>query len=867
MSDLLPKLTYPESIFVLHTYVGLSCKLLACELLALRADQPELRPSQWITLDQENFIARLKALEAGHLTDGLGAPGLLAGDLFGWYLSELTNDSTLRDAIRGVMEALSELAWARVVNAGGIAVDLLREFYQAVVPRGLRRALGEFFTPRWLAERVLVKALEIWREGEGDAPSLSSARILDPTCGSGTFLVAAMRVGLATLTAEQRDEDPQALHELLERTIGFDINPVSVLMARVNMLLVLGDRAQHLAEFLPRVYEADSILLPELELGQMQIGGGGTSRRISTAVGHFFLPNALATLPGLKALRENLERGVERRRDLDTFKSRLAVDLKALGLEVDRMDEAIEGAAAIYRKVQDLASEDLNGVWGRIIEQATAPLFLDTVDLVVGNPPWVSWKNLPSGWKEASEELWRRWGLWQETRTGAGVPLSDISILLAARALDTYARGGCVALLLPLSVQIADPGGRKFRTCKLEPEGDAFNKVHFAPLFIDDFSAIRPFSPDAQNEPIALYMRAGEIASFPFPSMRWERRAPGSNLPSTAGWPEIKSLLVPDGRIIDRVHAEDPGSPWAPRADDDSLPLVAPDQETVYDWGRGFETRGLDGYFFYEILSDRPIGAERLVRIRNLPRMGKNTVGEAAREGLVEPRYLWPLIKGEQVCEWRVERKNLYCLVAHDLAAGGEIISLRKMMAECPRLFDFLEPWLDKFRARSLYRSNMEGDRPWGLSGPLHHLRSDTFAVLVRYIASGGLPHAAVAGPELDTRLGRSTLALPNNKSNIFFTGNLREAYYLAAWVNSRKARNAIGRFAASTGITPKALKNLPIPRFNDSDSRHLRLAELSQEAHALNQSALRHLQLMLDEIDSHVMQLGREHASSLFSQ
>ncbi len=152
---------YAGSLFVLHTYVSLATKLLACELLALRAAAQDARPTQWLALADAELAERLNTLEKGHLTDRLGAPDMLAGDLFGWWVPLLQGNAKLASAVRAVISAMSELAWARIVNAGSVAVDLLRDLYQAIVPRQLRKALGEFFTPRWVAERVLSKALEV----------------------------------------------------------------------------------------------------------------------------------------------------------------------------------------------------------------------------------------------------------------------------------------------------------------------------------------------------------------------------------------------------------------------------------------------------------------------------------------------------------------------------------------------------------------------------------------------------------------------------------------------------------------------------------------------------------------------------------
>ena len=96
----------------------------------------------------------------------------------------------------------------------------------------MRHALGEYYTPRWLAEHVLD---QVGYRGQADA------RLLDPTCGSGTFLLAALhRWRKNVLISLRRD----AIH-LAERdeyaVVGFDIHPLAVASARANYLLAIAD--------------------------------------------------------------------------------------------------------------------------------------------------------------------------------------------------------------------------------------------------------------------------------------------------------------------------------------------------------------------------------------------------------------------------------------------------------------------------------------------------------------------------------------------------------------------------------------------------------------------------------------------------
>jgi len=815
---------YAGSLFVLHTYVSLATKLLACELLALRAADQDARPTQWISLPDAELAARLASMEKGDLTDSLGAPDMLAGDLFGWWVPLLKDNPGLTAAVRDLISAMSELAWARIVNAGGVAVDLLRSLYQAIVPRQLRKALGEFFTPRWVAERVLSKALELASPLPADRP----VRVLDPSCGSGTFLVAALRDGLRRLVADGHGDDAARIEALLDSTIGFDVNPVAPVMTRVNLLLALGDRAQRLPEVRFRVYQADSILLPEPRMGELKLGEAAEAHVLPLEVGDILVPDVLATLDGVAVLRGQFEDGIEHKRTPAVFASRLRAELAQImpGIAGADLDDAVEGSQTLYVFLADLSERGRNGVWSRIIEQSFAPRAVGEVDIVIGNPPWVSWKSLPDKWKKRSEATWRRWGLWQTT--GTSTPLSDVSTLLLARSVATYAPHGVVALLLPNSVLISDPSGTRVRRGRLKAAtADALaggDDVSFRPLHVDLFSALNPFSPDASNEPVALYLRSGEPlepATGPWPSQRWERSEARSRISPTASWAALADDLVSRDELMGPVDPADVSSPWARAAGDGDAP-TAPREQTHYRWGRGYETRGVDGILFVEVTSDTPSGRRGLVTVRSRPELGRNTSGLEARTAQVEPGLLFPLVKGADVQAWRIRPSGLYAIAAHDQARGFKALGQDELIARSPRLFDYLEPHLDQLRGRSLYRAGASAvEGPWSLSGPLHQIDPAAHLVLVRYIAGGGRPVAAVAGPAADARLGRVVTPLPNNKTNIFYTKDADEAHYLAGWINSFPVQSTLERYSAATGITPAALERVAIPAWNRQDDGH----------------------------------------------
>lgn len=106
--------------------------------------------------------------------------------------------------------------------------NVLTDLYEAILSRPIRHDLGEYFTPGWLARATIEMS---GYQGEADSV------LFDPGCGSGAFLLAVAEMkcqatGQAT---------PTLLDDVLHNVIGCDINPLSVLSARLNLLWWLAE--------------------------------------------------------------------------------------------------------------------------------------------------------------------------------------------------------------------------------------------------------------------------------------------------------------------------------------------------------------------------------------------------------------------------------------------------------------------------------------------------------------------------------------------------------------------------------------------------------------------------------------------------
>ncbi len=84
------------------------------------------------------------------------------------------------------------------------------------------------------------------------------SRLLDPACGSGTFLLAA----ITRLRARLGAGADRACRTIVEQVVGFDLHPLAVLTARANYLLAIADLLPPDEAVTIPVYQCDSILGP-----------------------------------------------------------------------------------------------------------------------------------------------------------------------------------------------------------------------------------------------------------------------------------------------------------------------------------------------------------------------------------------------------------------------------------------------------------------------------------------------------------------------------------------------------------------------------------------------------------------------------
>lgn len=182
----------------------------------------------WLSMEHEVTSLNLEPALISKRSVVHGLLNIIEDGLFDWVFHASIAERTLVVAQKILMKLLE-------FDLSNVSEDLFKLIFQDLVERHQRHGIGEYYTPEWLVQLTLQKALEVNRQNGGPFPS-----IMDPACGSGTFLCNAIAKAKVTLK-EQGYSDQDIVQWLLSNVVGIDVNPLAVITSRANYLLASGD--------------------------------------------------------------------------------------------------------------------------------------------------------------------------------------------------------------------------------------------------------------------------------------------------------------------------------------------------------------------------------------------------------------------------------------------------------------------------------------------------------------------------------------------------------------------------------------------------------------------------------------------------
>ena len=462
-------------------------------------------------------------------------------------------------------------------------------------------------------------------------------------------------------------------------------------------------------------------------------------------------------------------------------------------LAIDTADQPIIKDS--FSVLCQLIDEERNHIWSYYIRNLVRPTWLkrdeNRVDVLIGNPPWLSYRHMPNNMQEMFKEMSIARGLWHGNTVATH---QDLSALFVARTVQQYLKvGGVFAFVLPNSV--LDRGYfAGFRTGKYI--GNVEEPATVAFLGSWDLRRIRPHLFPRGGAVVFGRRTENESRPLSAETIRWRGTIPRG----VHSWLDVEPYLTREpAHLIVRSDTEGP-SPYGAR----------------FSQGATIVPRVL---FFVQPQKANPLG---LSAGRRAVRSQRSSTEKAPWKdlpdliGVVESEFVRPVLLGENILPYRVlpPREAVLPLI------GDRLISESASDLDFyPGMADWWQTAQDQWEA---------------------HRRSSRLTLLeqldFRRKLSDQLP-----GTELRLVYSKAGMhvvaALVENRNAIIdhtlYWGTVtshEEGMYLCAILNSAVLTELVRplmSYGKDERHVDKHLWKLPIPVYNAANPVHKRLAEL----------------------------------------
>jgi hypothetical protein len=678
-------------------------------------------------------------------------------------------------------------------NESAIDPEMLGRAFESLMAAPERRRSGAYFTPYALVERVTGAAIESLVEAAGVdrevlrrasecvpldpagasalRAALGHARVLDPSCGSGAFLVHALErlTQLRRACGDARPASAVRRQVLTESVFGVDVNPTAVWLCELRLwLAVVIDHDATDPDRVPPLPNIDH----NIRCGDALAGGDFTvvpraaaAARLSPLRARYVRATGARKRTLGRAL-DALERG-HLRAWLDASLDLVAAQRRSLLVAARGRDlfGARRGALAgerqtlswLRRQSRELRHRRSMVGSGGALPFVFAAHFRDVAadggfDLVIGNPPWVRLHRIAS---EARSRLRREFRVFREAawepgardgRAAAGFAGQvDLAALFVERSAALLRPGGVLSLLVPVKLWRSLAGGGVRRLLR----------ERCVTTVLEDWSEAPPQFDAAVYPALVAARRPGD------------RRSPSAEANGVALTVHRGALSVRWAATVDALALDDsPGAPWL------SLP---PDARVAFERIRENGVALVASGVGYPALGVK-CGCNEAFLVRQTDRRGSRvSVVSGARTASLEAGIVRPVLRGETVRPWRAavaaERIVFPC--------DPEGRPLRSLPAD-------VRSWLLPWRGRLERRADARGKRAWWALFRTEGARSDRPRVV--WADLGRVPQALV--------LPAGDRTVPLNSCYVLAARDDEDALTLAALLNSALAAAWLGALA-----------------------------------------------------------------------
>ncbi|TAG58867.1 MAG: restriction endonuclease, partial [Cytophagales bacterium] len=744
---------------------------------------------------------KLYEILSGEAFITLNIENFVVDDFFHWTKSE-RSFKALTQVFRKIAQEISTFDFSKIDE------DILKGVYQGLIDLDTRHSLGEYYTPDWLCERVVQ-----------EYDFKKNSRILDPSCGSGSFLRAAI-ARLKTLNLEiNTDEIAKAVH-------GIDIHPLSVQIAKTTVLLSLGkDVSKSNKPVKINIILANTLLAPD---GAEELFGNSFKMNIDKQI--LILNSKILddihifdeVIDVCEELAEHTK-GIKKF-SIEVFENNVRKVHKNGGLTPPIIDSFYK----IYESFKIVKEEKRDTIWKFIVQNLYKPYFLaNKFDFIVGNPPWFTfssvkneeYQNILDGLAERHKVM---------PKKSANYPHLEIAAIFLAYCSGYFLReNGKISMVLPRSFFSGDQhDNTRSGLAKGFKITNLWDLEKVSPLF---------------NIPSCVIFGNKDLTEkkkiMPFTGLSFKGKIPKHNCHWEVAEPKL--VLTPQTWFYAKQGNSSAFSTNNSKKNNKVNPY-----KTDFKQGATLVPRT---FYFVDI------ALEDITPFENDKEWNNRTIPLKTAEHIKpDAKKPWNLVNFKSIVHseflFRTAlSKNIlpFCLLNPDLILLPIIVenkdgikkitihssddlyelgwsNMAKWTKNCENIWNIHATEKSKKMTSNDRVNYQRGITSQNLNAPY----------LVIYTASSKDANATI--------VKRSDMALEfivESAAYVFFTANLKEAYFLTGYLNASKP-NLMMKDYQSKGLfgprhVSKKILDVYFPTFNENEKLHISLAHWSEVAHA----------------------------------
>lgn len=594
-----------------------------------------------------------------------------------------------------------------------------------------------------------------------------------------------------------------------------DANILAVILARINIFIAISDLIEKDEKIFIPAYIGDSTVADSDKIDESD----------NKYAYKFYVDTEVIELKIPMSFLDSSDKFIEVMQDIEAYvqhhaKDRICDKLKELCSDDDESIFEIANTFELLEKNELLNASVLNSITNYFIV-----CNLGRFDLIVGNPPWVDWKNLPSVHREKIKNSCISRNLFSgDNRTG-GINLNICALLSNIAAENWLNKDGVMALLMPQYIlfQQSYDGYRKL----ILKNGENL----FLQEIVDWSKSGHPFSPVQQL--FATYVMSKRKQDY------------FKGIPA-------KSILLKKSLKLENINnciTEDNFSNYF--ITNEFLLAQTTDKRTAFSYVSDYNELkafqkisgeadyiGREGVEFYpqEVQLLKIIDIKRgqgLVEVETYQN-SRSKYSIPKRKAVLEVKYLRPLIKGIYIRRFHLEKpeyivafpynRNNYKIPIPALKLREESRFLYQYYLNNKQYLDMQNKYSDKIindgdaEYYALARTGIYSHAPWYV----------VFRDNTKWVSTVvGAIETEWGGLKLPS-FQNHCVSICENSNKEFITED--EAHYICAILNSHVVEKFI--YATSDKRTFKIRLPFKVMQFDRENEIHLQLMKLSKKAH-----------------------------------